>query len=513
MFENIILTNKDASENRIHLGIGHYGIGFKDGVNTVIARNVRALLKINPTLKITLFGKLSSDYKDFLAPIEDRLEYMNFEEFNANTFSKPIGKPISEQEVHDYIWSGTKLAEILIEKLDDMDIIIVENLGIGIQPYITYAFYLYAQYIYNSKEKKKLIYRFHDFVQQRPEYFRNIKKFHHYRFGFVPHWHSILYPEYPNVNYITINRYDQWRLFEHGIEEKNVYYIPNSVDDSFIPPDDKTHELRKKILEKENLEQSVRFLLYPVRCIRRKNIEEAIFLTKLFNSISKGKSSRKNAHIKGDFHLLVSLQPNEEDDIHYCKQLADFVEKYRLPVTIGLEDLVSLERRCESSRPNEVKQYCIGDLYRVSDIVVTTSILEGFGFSYIEPWIIDRAVIGRSIPFITPDFQAAGMKLGHLYTALLVDRQDYKDIGRDEKDPDEALRLRLLKILDLDDQEFVDNFIINNETSVLATSRLFNEDKRTDIIRINKEIVEKVFSQNTIGQKLNEMVTSNEWND
>jgi hypothetical protein len=191
----------------------------------------------------------------------------------------------------------------------------------------------------------------------------------------------------------------------------------------------------------------------------------------------------------------------------------DFVEKYKLPVTIGLEDLVSLERYCESSRPNEIKKYCIGDLYRVSDIVITTSILEGFGLSYIEPWIIDRAVIGRSIPLITPDFQSAGMKLGHLYTALLVDRQDYKDIGKDDKDPDKALHMRLLKILQLDDQEFIDELIINNETSILGTLRLFNEEKRKDIIRINKEIVKTVYSQDAIGKKLNEVVISNEWTD
>ena len=47
---------------KLHLGIGHYGIGFKDGVNTVISRNVRSLLSIDPEMKITLFGKLSADF-------------------------------------------------------------------------------------------------------------------------------------------------------------------------------------------------------------------------------------------------------------------------------------------------------------------------------------------------------------------------------------------------------------------------------------------------------------------
>jgi hypothetical protein len=510
----MISSNKDLAKNKkIHLGIGHYGIGFKDGVNTVIARNVRALFKINPNLKITLFGKLAPNYTDFLEPIEGRLEYRNIEEFNADTFSKPLGKSIFDQEVHDYIWLGTKLVEILIKKLADMDVILVENLGIGIQPSVTYAFYLYAQYIYNSKERKKLIYRFHDFVQQRPTYFKNVKKFHHYRFGFVPHWHSILYPEYPNVNYITLNRYDQWRLFEHGIDEKNVHYIPNSVDDSFVPPDDRSDELRNEIIEKNNLDKSVTFLLYPVRCIRRKNIEEAIFLTKLLNSLSEGKSSRKNAHLKGNFHLLVGLKALENDDIRYCDQITNFIKTKELPVTIGFNDLVSLDRHCDPNRPDKIKKYCIGDLYRVADLIVTTSILEGFGFSYIEPWVVDRAVIGRSIPFITPDFQATGMKLGHLYSALLVDRQDYKDIGRGEKEPDKALELRLQKILNLDDPEFIDNFFINNETTILATLRLFNEEKRREIIKINKEIVETVYSQDNVGKKLNEVITTNEWSD
>ena len=32
----------------------------------MITRNVRALIKIDPEIKITLFGKLSDDYEDFI---------------------------------------------------------------------------------------------------------------------------------------------------------------------------------------------------------------------------------------------------------------------------------------------------------------------------------------------------------------------------------------------------------------------------------------------------------------
>ena len=494
---------------KLHLGIGHYGIGFQDGVNTVISRNVRALREIDPDLKITLFGKLSPDYQDFIEPIPGIVEYLNIDEFNPGAeLRKRVEKPIADQQVHDYVWQGTNLAEILDQKLADMDVILTENLGIGIDPTVTYAFYLYSQYCYTSGIKKKFIYRVHDFVQQRPHFFRNVKKFHEYRFGVVPNWHSVLYPASPNIKYIAINRYDRSRLIEHGIEESNIFYIPNSVDRSMIPPDDRTDGLRTKIIRREKLDSSVRFILYPVRCVRRKNVEEAIFFTCLLNCLSDGNTTKKTCHIGGKFHLLVSLKPENGDDARYADQLLEFVRKHRLPVSIGFNDLVALERECDPQDPTKIERYGVGDMMRVADLVITTSVLEGFGFAYIEPWILDRAVIGRSIPFITPDFQLKGMKLGHFYTVLLVDGKDFKDIGKSKAVPEQALQERLDMIPRLADTDFVDKVIERNETPIRATLRLLDPDKRKKIIAINKKVVEKVYSQSAIGKQIYEVITA-----
>jgi len=494
---------------RIHLGIGHYGIGFKDGVNMVISRNVRALLKLYPNLKITLFGKLAEDYDNFIRPKPEYLEYRNIEEFDPEEAVRSLGgKSISEQQVHDYMWQGTNIAHILVDELSDMDVIIVENPGVGIHPAVTYAFYLYTQYSFMAKEKKRFIYRFHDFVQQRPENFRNVKKFHYSRFGAVPNWHSILYPAYPNIKYVVINRYDWWRLIEHGIEEKSIYYIPHSVDESIIPPDDRSEELRRKIIEKEGLDPSVRFIFYPVRCVRRKNVEEAIFLTKFFNCLAEGKTSRDNCRLKGKFHLLVSVKPTEGDDARYAQQLIEFSRRYKLPVTIGLEDLISWEREYDSKDKGKIKRYGIGDAYRIAELVITTSVLEGFGFVYIEPWLLERVVIGRNIPAVTPDFQAAGMRLGHLYTALLVEGEDFKNIGQGESSPDEAVEERLSRIIKLDDSRYVDRFIESNETAIIATLKLFDGERRKRLIHRNKEVVKRVYSQESIGKRLYQVISS-----
>ncbi|MBN2322772.1 MAG: hypothetical protein JXQ30_03485 [Spirochaetes bacterium] len=502
---------------KLHLGIGHYGIGFKDGVNTVISRNVRALQKIDPELKITLFGKLSVDYPDFMEPVPGSLEYLNIDEFDPSSPSGRIrDRSIVNQQVHDYVWQGTNLAEILVEKLKNMDVIMTENLGIGIDPSVTYAFYLYAQYCYTRREPKRFIYRCHDFVQQRPVNFKNVKKFYESRFGIVPHWHSVLYPAFPNIRYIAINRYDRARLFEHGIEEKSVYHIPNSVDRTIVPEDDRGGELGGLIKKKEGLDPETRFILYPVRCVRRKNVEEAIFLTELFNIISKNKNLVKNHGIDGKYHLLVSIRPSSENeaatdassDAAYAARLTEFAKENDLPVTIGIEDMVGLEREYDPKAKGGIARYGIGDLYMASELVITTSILEGFGFVYIEPWLLNRAVIGRSIPYVTPDFQASGMKLGHLYTALIVNRHDYKDVGSEEADPNGSLEKRLEFILKLKEPGFVERFIESNETMITATIRLFDPENRKKVIEKNREVVEDVYSQEAVGRKLYDLVTT-----
>jgi hypothetical protein len=493
----------------LHIGIGHYGIGFQDGVNTVISRNVRALREIDPDLKITLFGKLSPYYQDFIKPIPGVLEYLNIEEFDPEAgLRKRVDKSIADQQVHDYVWQGMNIAEILDQKLADMEVILIENPCIGIDPIVTYAFYLYTRYCNTSGIKKRFFYRVHDFVHERPHFFRNVKKFREHRFGVVPDWHSILYPSSPNIKYIAINHYSRSRLIEHGIEESRVVCVPNCVDRSIIPLDDRTNDLRRKIIGQEKLDSLVRFILYPVRCVRHKNVEEAMFFTCFLNNLANGKVAGKHPRIEGKFHLLVSLRPESGDDARYAYQLLEFIRKHKLPVSIGFNELVALERKMAPEEPARIERYGVGDMLRVADLVITTSVLEGFGFAYLEPWILDRPVIGRDIPFITPDFRAKGMKLGHMYTILIVDEQDFKDIGKEKSTAEQAVQERLNTILRLDDTGFVDRVFERNKTPVVETIRLLDMKNRKNIIDINKKVVETNYLQDVIGKQVYEAITS-----
>ncbi len=237
-------------------------------------------------------------------------------------------------------------------------------------------------------------------------------------------------------------------------------------------------------------------------------MEEAIFLTKFFNCLAEGKTSEKKLCLKDKFHLLVSSKPTNGDDAQYAEYLREFVKKHNLPVTIGLDDLVSLEREVDPRDPAKIRKYGIVDIYRVADLVINTSILEGFDFVYIESWILDRPVIGRNIPVVTPDFQAAGMKLGHLYTVFLVEGKDFKDIGQEKSNPDVALQETFSKILKLDDPKYLYKFIESNETTIFATLKLFDEERKKDLVAKNKEVVEKVYSRENVGRQLYEVITS-----
>ena len=52
--------------------------------------------------------------------------------------------------------------------------------------------------------------------------------------------------------------------------------------------------------------------------------------------------------------------------------------------------------------------------------LITTSITEGFGFSFLEPWLFGKMLWGRKLPDICNDFENRGIQLQHLYSRLPV---------------------------------------------------------------------------------------------
>ena len=179
-------------------------------------------------------------------------------------------------------------------------------------------------------------------------------------------------PYIANCHYGTINSRDYRLLLQSGLKTEGLHLLPNTVD-----PISKKSE---KPINKSRI-------LYPVRAIRRKNIGEAILLSFFFS----GKT------------LSITLPPNSPADMKSYNGWKDFVLENNLDVEF------------ESGLHTDFQT-----LISSSAFIISTSITEGFGFSFLEPWTAEKMLWGRSIPVICSDFQKNGVHLNHLYQRLHV---------------------------------------------------------------------------------------------
>jgi len=500
------MSTGKSRKKPFHLGMGHFWIGKRDGVNVVIMRNVESLLQIQPDIRITLFGRVAGQPDAFIRPVPNKLGYINIDEFDPD-YEIPglVRKTIAEQRIQDYIWHGTNIMETLAEKLKPMDAVLIENLGIGINPAVTYAFYLYLQYCQHHHPRKRIFYRAHDFLQQRAKNFENLKKFQDAEIPLVPNWHEVIYPNYPNVGYITINTHDIGRLIEHGIDRDRIAYVPNCIEEGLNVADDEYKKLRKRLIEGMGVDADVKFIFYPVRCVKRKNVEEAVFLTCLLNTIAQRKMEVHGVGLDGKFHLLVGIKPDAGEDREYAETIEAFCKKNKLPVTIGLQDFVSFEREIDPKKM-EIVKFGLGDAYKMADIVITTSYLEGFGFAFIEPWYLGKAVIGRNIGAVTHDFQRAGVNLDHLYNVLRINGQDYHAIGYQDKEHI-GLDRRLREILNLRNAAYVKKLMEANALNIGGMISFLVPGKSEAIVERNRKAVAATYSQSRVAEQLWDVLT------
>ncbi|MDR3148006.1 MAG: glycosyltransferase family 1 protein [Treponema sp.] len=178
--------------------------------------------------------------------------------------------------------------------------------------------------------------------------------------------------EYPaNCHYAVINSRDRSFLQRAGLKPEGLHLLPNEV---------------RPINPSARLDRN-RYV-YPVRALQRKNIGEALLLS-LF--IPKGRT------------VAVTLPPTTERDIYVYRKWTSFARELDLGVEFDLGLNASLE-----------------DVYGSALGIITTSVKEGFGFSYLEPWTAGRTVMGRRLAYVCRDFENAGVQFDSLYSSLNI---------------------------------------------------------------------------------------------
>ncbi|MFO7839381.1 MAG: hypothetical protein R6X08_07775 [Desulfosalsimonadaceae bacterium] len=179
------------------------------------------------------------------------------------------------------------------------------------------------------------------------------------------------YPQ--NCHYCVINTRDRDRLLDAGLVRDGLHLLANMVRPFSLT--------RQKTIPES-------FVLYPVRAIRRKNIGEALLL-----SLFQEPGTR----------VAVTLPPNSMRDQALYNEWRQFSDQKKLPVLF-----------------EAAQHYEFPDLVASARSFITTSITEGFGFAYLEPWTAGQLLAGRKLADICKDFEEKGLRLDHLYERLEV---------------------------------------------------------------------------------------------
>jgi len=351
----------------------HYAFG-EDGVTRVVLNNILSIRKVDKNVKVILA---------------------------AESFCSSIPKWAEKRKIN---WDSENLVKELERVTKDVDAIIFENPTVGLFPRRSLAFKKFAE----ENENRRIIYRTHDLVDDRPHLLDNFEK--------VADLDGV-YPSTENVTFITICSSCKKVLEKKGLDK--IEFIPNTISTEDWSTDNKARRLRKLFEKKGIIEKDKKVITYPVRIIPRKNIEEALLITKILR----------------DYTLIVTLRCNKE----YENKLKDLANKYDISCSIG--------EAYNYLGFNSNQEYTIKDLYNLSELAINTSLKEGFGYIFIEPWLANTPLIGRDLPEVTNDFKDMGINLSSLYDPSQLDLGDttderIKNIGKILSSPRKIEELR-----------------------------------------------------------------------
>lgn len=220
----------------------------------------------------------------------------------------------------------------------------------------------------------------HDFAEDgRPSNFSALKEIY-----------SSAYPSSSTIHYATLNHRDHTFLKKvFSTKASPVHLLANAIS---IP------SAAQEVNTLPPPELPDNLFLYPVRAVRRKNLGELALIAASYP----------------EKHFANSLGPTNPEFQPIFKRWEQFSNEINLPVTFALGEKTSV------SFPEMVDH---------ADGILSTSIAEGFGLGFLEPWMSGKFLWGRNIPEITLDFSSLGINLNHLYQRININLEHLQNKG------------------------------------------------------------------------------------
>jgi hypothetical protein len=319
----------------------------------------------------------------------------------------PAGKMRDVPEC-DYRFYSTKDAflnkrEILIRRL--MAIIYSErvpkplcvvghNLTLGKNCALSSAFAFCSRLCENGTDDVRFFSIIHDFAEEgRSDCLKQINSL---RDLGIDIWDD-LYPKTNNLRFVAPNKRNYTLLKKSGF---NVDLLANPVETEKVKRRGIVQERRiavKKLISYSKrqhtpFDPALPTLFYPARVISRKNIIEALLVSSIICKVNL---------------LVGKCGPSAAHRALYSK-IRKLCVKYKAPVVFDCS---------EPFAPKKSKNGFPSILFDVADACISTSIAEGFGYAFYEPWTNNRYIIGRRPMDFSP---VPGMKFPGLYARMPI---------------------------------------------------------------------------------------------
>jgi hypothetical protein len=262
--------------------------------------------------------------------------------------------------------TGAQLLDIIaiqIARLPQPVVWHIHNPTLGCHPAWTECVALLAE------KNERLILHLHDFAEdERPENYRSLIN------------PSRLYLRSARIHYCVLSQRDRNMLMQAGLAPDEVSILPNPLRATTLPPSTRTAPL----------------VLYPCRPIDRKNLGELCLW----------------AAIAGDgAQFATTLLPAKTRNAGNHEHWRNCINQFDLPVRLGIratDNKLTLDD-------------CVTDCTHI----ISTSVKEGFGMTFLESVAWNRPLFGRVIPHIQIDLESYGIMHPHLYERVFpVDQPD-----------------------------------------------------------------------------------------
>jgi hypothetical protein len=191
------------------------------------------------------------------------------------------------------------------------------------------------------------------------------------------------------VRHVAINRADAAILRRHL--GGRTAWLPNLMPRSRLPRPKQVQATRSWLTRQ--LGEDAPVWLAPSRLLRRKNIAEALLLTRW---------------LRPEAWFVTTGGPSSPEEQPYHAQLQSAARQGNWRVRLGvLAD-------GGAGHPS------VPELLAASEVVLMTSLQEGFGLPYLEAAVAGRPFVGRWLPNVAPDLNRLGFEFPQSYRDVAV---------------------------------------------------------------------------------------------